>query len=229
MRRKANLAAKILVVLLVLSASVGGQDMRNMHVCFGFDCRICEKQEARQKVLDSLADELLRPEPSDTAQSSGFIAVVGNVVTEQIGLREWRTYDTDTLPLPDTTRYYAKVDTCLACPDGYVEIYPGRPDMPKLYYCMQIKFPLVMDGGVQCAGWNGYILPDTTIDTTWCPYYVRVDTVWVCSPGLHLVSFRNLPGWEYWCVPLDEQIPVQEATLRIDTTWLLCPPGPYVD
>lgn len=50
--------------------------------------------------------------------------------------------------------------------------------------------------------------------------YMHVDTV-ECCPGLgtYLVRFRNLPGWECWCIPENSLIITQPCTIRYDTTW----------
>lgn len=52
--------------------------------------------------------------------------------------------------------------------------------------------------------------------------YMRVDTV-ECCPGLgtYLVRFRNLPGWECWCIPENPLIIAQPCTIRYDTTRLV--------
>lgn len=52
--------------------------------------------------------------------------------------------------------------------------------------------------------------------------YMTVDTV-ECCPGLgtHLVRFRNLPGWECWCIPENPLIIAQPCSIKLKITWHL--------
>lgn len=61
----------------------------------------------------------------------------------------------------DTTRYYAKVDTCLTCPEGWHGPYDTEHALTGELYgdCYRHNK----------RGWTEDKYPDTTYDTTWLP------------------------------------------------------------
>lgn len=103
---------------------------------------------------------LRRPQP-DTTSSGEYIYV-------------WDTTYDKWVEVPDTTRFYAKVDTCLTCPDGWElkihdTLYPYPvPFRDAERWCLRDSVTGNIGIDVTLLA-----LPDTTLKTTWLPKVQR--------------------------------------------------------